>query len=248
MANLKLWSLRLLTFVTSVAFFATAPVYGATTQCQPGQLLKTGAVGTVVAVGPTGDCTDPLNPLPSVWSFWSNPNVFVNGNGVLTWSAQANRPVSASCSTEVGIDRWFSATYNPGTNAWTPPAASACADLQGAYSRAPYSPTNPGPLGDSDVVKVGSKYYMAFNGGNADFIVGQVYWATSNTGLPGSWNIYNSTGSQPWIPLIRDRYHDGRDGIPEPIGSFPWRIPGGFTETHLAYDPTPTAAAPSGYF
>ena len=136
MANLKLWSLRLLTFVTSVAFFATAPVYGATTQCQPGQLLKTGAVGTVVAVGPTGDCTDPLNPLPSVWSFWSNPNVFVNGNGVLTWSAQANRPVSASCSTEVGIDRWFSATYNPGTNAWTPPAASACADARSTSATA----------------------------------------------------------------------------------------------------------------
>jgi len=89
---------------------------------------------------------------------------------------------------------------------------------------------------------------MAFNGGNADFIVGQVYWATSTTGMPGSWNIYNSTGGQAWSPLIRDRYHDGRDGIPEPIDVSQWRIPGGFTETNLAYDPTVSASAPFGYF
>lgn len=224
---------------------ATSP---AQSQCPSGsEEFMTGAVGAIVPIGPTGPCTDPL-VLPAVWSFWSNPDVFVNGNGILTWSAQANRAVSGSCTGETGIDRWFSATYNPVTNTWTPPAASACADLQGSYSRAPYSPANHGPLGDSDIIKVGSKYYMAFNGGNADFIVGQVYWATSSTGLPGSWNIYNATGSQPWIPLIRDRYHDGRDGIPEPLGTFPWRIPGGFTETYLAYDPAPSAAAPSGYF
>lgn len=221
-------------------------------QCPSGsEEFMVGAVGTVVPIGPTSPCNDP-GTLPSVWSFWSNPNVYEavlpNGKSVLRWSAQANRPVSGSCPGETGIDRWFSATYDPATSTWTPPSASACADLQGSYDRLPYSPTNHGPLGDSDVIRVGGKYYMAFNGGNADFIVGQVYWATSATGLPGSWNIYNASGSQPWIPLIRDRYHDGRDGIPEPPGPSNWRYPGGFTETYLAYDPTASASAPMGYF
>jgi hypothetical protein len=92
--------------------------------------------------------------------------------------AQSARPAgSLSCAYDDYIDNFYSASTSGGT--WITPSATSCPVLGGAYNRCGYSTTASGPIGSPSVVKVGSTYYMAFNGGNSDFITGRIYWATS---------------------------------------------------------------------
>ena len=97
-----------------------------------------------------------------------------------------------------------------------------------------YSQAKPGPLGSPSIVKVGSRYFMAFVGGNADYIRGQIYWAVSNDGA--TWTVYKVAPPPGfnWTPIIGPKY-----GNPcEPFG---------MSHVKLVYDPS-TSIGPEGGF
>ena len=141
-------------------------------------------------------------------------------------------------------DRHFSATRNP-SGTWNTPGTNTPAYLSGGYTRCGYGPGNPGPIGDLDVVQAGSRYYMAFNGGNADFIVGRTYWAASDDGV--TWTVYNVNppAGEVWAPLVRPRDHECFNGANVPPTQ--WNdIPGGITEQYLAFEPADLLTLPEG--
>ena len=134
-----------------------------------------------------------------------DPAVYSIANGQLAILAQGNNP---NACTSKGIDSLF-LTIRSATGSFTTPTKTGCPNLTAGYQRCVYSPTGqPGPLASPSVVKVGSKYYMAFSGGNADYIKGQIYWAVSNDGI--TWSVYNlhpPTG-QLWTPIYPILYGD----------------------------------------
>ena len=198
------------------------------------QSYRTGVVSGVLQVQPTYTCGG--------LTTWYNPTVFTYPNGDLGLIAQTGRAPGGSCPASSPIDDYYSARRNSSTGAWTVPGAGSCPTLKGGYARCGYSyPSNPGPLGNPSVVKVGSTYYMAFNGGNADYIVGRIYWATSTDGL--NWSVYNvnpPTG-EVWTPIVAPRDHECTDGRPATKS-------GGIVEAYLAFDPNDTSMGTSGTF
>jgi IPT/TIG domain/Divergent InlB B-repeat domain len=190
------------------------------------QSYKTGAVGAVLKVTPSNTCS----PLTT----WYNPSLFTLPNGEKAFIAQAARPVgSQSCAYTKYIDSFYSASTSGGT--WTTPSASSCPVLGGAYNRCGYlAPPDSGPIGNPSVVKVGSTYYMAFNGGNADFTTGRIYWATSSDGI--NWSVYdvNPPAGENWTPIVRPKYHDCEKNGPG--------------ETYLNFVASDTSAGPQGTF
>lgn len=150
---------------------------------------------------------------------WYNPSVTTLPNGDLGFVAQATRHPGSSC-TEASwnlpnIDDLYSARMNATTGAWTLPAPSSCPTLKGRYNRCGFDAgINPGPIGGPSVVKVGATYYMAFNGGNADFITGRVHWATSTDGV--NWSVLGGSGN--WTPLVKPRHHDCNATLHHAVG------------------------------
>ncbi|MEO8195990.1 MAG: IPT/TIG domain-containing protein [Thermoanaerobaculia bacterium] len=213
--------------------------------------FKTGAVQNILRVIPNSNCTD--------LTTWSNPDLFVDAGGTLRLVAHADRPQSLTQCPAGEWDRAFTATRATPSSPWVtpgyaPPDPNSCPSFVGGYQRCGYTPgippnipPNPGPIGDSAVVKVGPYYYKAFNGGNADFIVGQIYWAISVDGI--AWRVYNVNppGDELWTPLVAPRDHSCWDGAPHPanLGD---PIPGGVTETYLAFDASDLSMGPNGTF
>ena len=207
--------------------------------------FKTGDVQNVLRVIPNSNCDD--------LTTWSNPDLFVDADGTLRLVAHADRPQSLTQCPAGEWDRSFTATRATPTAPWVtpgfaPPELNSCPSFVGGYNRCGiYSESNPGPIGDSAVVKVGPYYYKAFNGGNADFIVGQIYWAMSVDGI--TWRVYNLNppGDELWTPLVAPRDHSCWDGAPHPapLGD---PIPGGITETYLAFDASDLSMGPNGTF
>jgi hypothetical protein len=90
--------------------------------------------------------------------------------------------------------------------------------MTGSFPACPYSQTNPGPLASPSIVKINNKYYMAFVGGNADNIRGQVYWAYSTDAV--TWTVWKAAplpSGFAWRPMIQPKYGDpcGLYGIPQ---------------------------------
>lgn len=160
------------------------------------------------------------HPAANCGTTWYNPSVLTLPNGDLGFIAQSGRPPGPSCPYAgwplASIDDFYSARMSASTGVWTVPGVNSCPTLKGAFYRCGYNPDagQPGPIGNPSVVKVGSTYYMAFNGGNADYISGRIYWATSTNGV--NWSVYDIPNSldpdeptgEDWTPIVKARYHD----------------------------------------
>ncbi|HXO18445.1 MAG TPA: hypothetical protein VOA87_00820 [Thermoanaerobaculia bacterium] len=177
--------------------------------------------------------TDVLDLPGKCSATWYDPEalLFPDGNlGFLAQGGQAN-----PCTANVGLDSIFLAKYNGG---WQLPAAGSCPTLVGRYADfscpnqnfAPYQ-----PLASPAIAKVGSRYYMAFSGGNADIRKGHIFWAFSDDGvnwIPFDWDP--KPAGYRWQPLIYPLYGDvcATFGIPQ---------------LSLTYDPS-TDYGPQGTF
>src|ERR1043166_9655850 len=107
---------------------------------------------------------------------WYDPELFTLPNGNLEMVAQGGN-YEQNCPTP-NIDAFLGATRIPPSahyvGGWSLPTSTACPMLTGGYARCAYSPSSAGPVSSPSVVKVGSTYYMAFSGGNGDYIAGKV--------------------------------------------------------------------------
>lgn len=160
-----------------------------------------------------------------------DPTAYQMPNGDLKVLTQGNKQ---TCSTG-GFDSLWAFVRDSATGTWTTLRPDSCPDLKGAYTRCGYNPVNPvGPLGGPSVVKVGSKYYMAFSGGNADFIAGRIYWGVSSDGT--NWDVYDTSyvnGS--WKPLVGPKYGNDCDTF-------------GVSGVILAYDPSQALGPEGGFY
>lgn|GEM_PF-3641661 len=199
------------------------------------QTYRTGAVGTnILKVTPTPSCTAQFSDT------WYEPAMLTLPSGSLSFVAQTGRTAGSACTVQLGIDSIYQAQGNPATNVWTTPSASACPTLAGASKRCQWPYTtgtdgkirNNGPIGAPSVIKVGSMYYMLFNGGNSDYITGKLYWAKSTDGV--SWSVYTDPTTGKWAPILAPRYHECELG--------------GINEPFLAFVATDTSAGPNGTF
>lgn len=159
-----------------------------------------GLVGDVLALPSTG-CS-------SGSSTWYDPEAYFFPDGARGFLAQGVQPNPCT-----PFDALYLAKFNPSTLAWQLPAANTCPTLAGRYADfacpdlptlAPYQ-----PLASPAITKVGSRYYMAFSGGNGDLRKGHVFWAYSDDGF--TWNPLKwdpkPTGFN-WKPLIYPLYGD----------------------------------------
>jgi hypothetical protein len=195
------------------------------------QSFRTGAVSTILDAHPNTTCGG--------LTTWYGPTVLTYPNGDLGFLAQTGRFPGSSCPFTSPIDDFYSARRSVSTGNWTVPGTSSCPTLKGGYSRCAFGyPNNPGPIGNPSVVQVGSKYYMAFSGGNADFIIGRIYWAVSSNGV--NWSVYdvNPPTGEVWTPLVAPAYHECA-----PVGHA-----GGIAEVKLAYAPGDTSMGQKGTF
>lgn len=140
---------------------------------------------------------------------WYDPEIFQLPSGDLKLLAQGGNPDSV-CSGGVSayLDSLFDATRSSASGAWTLPTNTSCPVVPGGYTRCGYSPTTPGPVASPSVVRVpgDSRYFMAFVGGNADYIKGKVYWAVSSDGV--NWTVYNwnPPAGETWSPVLYSKY------------------------------------------
>jgi len=168
---------------------------------------------------------------------WYDPEAFVLPDGNIGFLAQGGQ--NNPCTANVGLDSLFSGKYNASLSSWQLPASGSCPTLVGRYSNfscpgqeifAPYQ-----PLASPAIAKVGSRYYMAFSGGNADFRKGHIFWAISDDGVnwtPFAWDP--KPAGYNWKPLVYPKYGDfcATFGVPQ---------------LTLTYDPS-TAYGPQGAF
>ena len=205
------------------------------------QDFRTGAVQSPLRVIPNSNCTE--------LTLWSHPDLFVDDNGTLRLLANGARPQPANCAAP--WDRSWSATRSSPTAPWVTPgpanAQSGCPSLIGGYTRCGYSPANPGPIGAASVARAGKRHYMALQGGNADFIVGHIYWAASDDGITWDFHDLNPPPGETWTPLLAPRYHQCENGAPPPPRAF-YEIPGGLTEPYLVFDANDHSMGSNGTF
>ena len=184
----------------------------------------------------TGNLASDALVLPSKCSTtWYDPEPFVFPDGNRGFLAQGNQ--ISSCTGSAVVDSLFSGKYNATTQAWQLPAAGSCPTLVGRYANLNCPNQSPPyePLASPAIAKVGSRYYMAFSGGNADGLKGHIFWAFSNDGVhwtPFDWDP-KPVGFN-WKPLVYPKYGD-------PC------IPFGVPQLTLTYDPSPEYG-PQGTF
>jgi hypothetical protein len=184
-----------------------------------------GLEGSVVTL--PGGCT----------TTWYDPEAFAypdGSHGFLAQGAMAN-----PCTANVGLDSLFRAKYDSASLSWQLPAANSCPTLTGIYSSAAcpgqefFAPNQ--PLASPAIVRVGTKYYMAFSGGNGDYRKGHVFWASSNDGV--NWTTFKwdpKPAGYSWRPLIYPKYGDFCETF-------------GIPQLTLSYDPS-TEYGPQGAF
>lgn len=168
---------------------------------------------------------------------WYDPDVHLEPNGIDLGVLAQSSGISA-CA-EGAIDAIRSATRDGHTGAWTTPAFNGCATLQGRYTRCGFDPfTKAGPLASPSVVRLpnansatGFRYYMAFVGGNADFIHGKIYWAVSDDGE--AWTVYARGATEYWAPIIYSRYERSADA---PRSTPACEAPSGIGQVQLAFE------------
>jgi hypothetical protein len=95
-----------------------------------------------------------------------------------------------------------------------------------------------GPVGSPSVVRLpnensptGVRYYMAFVGGNADYIHGKLYWAVSDDGA--SWDIYARNATEFITPVIYAKYTRSAES---PRSAPPCSAPSGIGQVQLAFE------------
>lgn len=136
---------------------------------------------------------------------WYDPDVFAlppTPTGTpLRLLGQANNP--GACGTG-GYDSIYAGTRDPANGIWSNPSSTDCPQILGfsKCGRPTWVWASP------SVVKVDSRYFMAFIGGNGDYDKGKIYWAVSDSGT--SWSVYatNPPPGEPWSPVIYPKYFD----------------------------------------
>jgi hypothetical protein len=186
-----------------------------------------GLLGDELVIGPPHQCG----------STWYDPEVFVFPDGNRGFLAQAG--MINPCTANAALDSHYSAKHNSTTLTWQVPANGSCPTVVGRYADTT-CPTQEflapnQPLASPAIAKVGSRYFMAFSGGNVDIRKGHIFWAYSDNGVN-------------WVPLKWD---------PKPVG-FNWKpliYPKhgsfcgffGIPQLSLTYDPS-TTYGPEGTF
>jgi hypothetical protein len=163
---------------------------------------------------------------------WYDPEGLTYSDGDIGFLAQGGNP-RATCLNGIGIDSIF-ASRRDGTT-WINPSQTACPTLRGLYHSAQTCTYYPGPLASPSIVKIGSRYYMAFVGGNADINRGEIFWATSTDGA--TWTTFKWDPKPPgyaWRPIVRPIYGDTCSAF-------------GIGQLSLTYDPNPSIN-PNGTF
>jgi hypothetical protein len=173
---------------------------------------------------------------------WYDPDIHLMPNGGdLGVMAQSS---ATSYCTDIAVDSIFSGTRNGATGAWTLPGlvddyANVCPTLQGQYTRCGFENWfHSGPIASPSVVRLpnefsptGVRYYMAFVGGNADFIHGKIYWAVSDDGK--RWDTYARNATEFWSPVIYAKYT--RSAVAAESAP-PCTAPSGIGQVQLAYE------------
>lgn len=150
---------------------------------------------------------------------WYDPDIHLLPNGKdLGVLAQASAP---TWCTDVAVDTMQRATRENAGGRWSLPAlvddyANECPALQGQYTRCGFQNWfHSGPVASPSIVRLenensptGVRYYMAFVGGNADYIHGKIYWAVSDDGK--TWDTYARNATEFWAPVIFAKV-----GVPE---------------------------------
>lgn len=188
--------------------------------------------------------SNPYSPLTipspsgdSCTNTWYDPEVFVMPDGVqLGLLAQGGAP--NSCQT-LPYDAMFAGRRDL-NGAWITPAANSCPQVKGEYIRCGWSGgSNAGPIASPSIVRVpnsnsasGYRYFMAFVGGNADYVHGKMYWAYSDDGT--SWTMYSAGSPENWKPLIEAKYE--RDATARPRSTPACASPSAIGQVMLAYE------------
>lgn len=196
---------------------------------------RTGAITALLNPSSAMTCSNPLTT-------WYNPDLFLRNDGKLGLIAHASRERGAGCGWfQTEMDALWSASSSS-SGPWQTPVVSSCPAVVGLHGRCGWSSDGTtgaaGPVGNPSVVKIGSKYFMAFNGGNADFFEGYIYWATSSNGVDWVVRDLNANDAENWTPLLSRNNRDHE--CPPAVGAF--------HEPELTYDATDTSMGSSGTF
>jgi len=194
-----------------------------------------GALYNKLTLGPTDD-----NPCTRTWY---DPELYTMPNGDLRFIAQGGAP--NACMSQPW-DSIFGATRASAGGAWTTPGYSYtthqtdCPTLFGQYTRCNYNSNNSigAPISSPSVIRLpnsnsasGWRYFMAFPGGNADYIEGRIYWAYSDDGQ--SWTVYNWNATEVWKAIITAKYTRNAS---QPSSDYSCAAPSGFGQLQIAYE------------
>lgn len=158
---------------------------------------------------------------------WYDPDIHLLPNGTdLGILAQASAPTYC---TDIAVDTIQRATRENGGGRWTVPRlvdsfGNECPTVQGQYTRCGFQNWfHSGPVASPSIVRMpnensptGVRYYMAFVGGNADYIHGKIYWAVSDDGK--RWDTYARNATEFWAPVIFAKHGEPECSAPSGIG------------------------------
>jgi hypothetical protein len=173
---------------------------------------------------------------------WYDPDIHLLPNGIdLNLLAQASAP---SYCTDVAVDMIQRGTRENGGGRWELPFAvdehaNSCPVLQGQYTRCGFENWfHSGPIASPAVVRLpnensptGVRYYMAFVGGNADYIHGKIYWAVSDDGK--RWDTYARNATEFWSPVLYAKYTRSVDA---PFSAPECEAPSGIGQVQLGFE------------
>lgn len=173
---------------------------------------------------------------------WYDPDIHLMPNGTgLAVLAQASAP---TWCTDVAVDSFQRGTRENAGGRWTLPKfvdgyANECPTVQGQYTRCDFKNWyHSGPIASPAIVRLpntnsptGVRYYMAFVGGNADYIHGKIYWAVSDDGI--RWDTYARNATEFWQPVIYTKYTRSPNA---PRSAPPCEAPSGIGQVQLGFE------------
>jgi len=169
-----------------------------------------------------------------------DPDVHVTPDGDLGLIAQSFAPTPCALGS---VDMFQGATRDRSSGGWRLPSLvgsmNECPVLQGQYERCGFEPgLDAGPIASPSVVRLenpnsptGVRYYMAFVGGNADFINGKIYWAVSDDAK--WWTVYARNTNEYWAPVIAAKYVRSEES---PRSTPACAAPSGIGQVQLAFE------------
>src|ERR1044071_6249978 len=232
--------------------FATSPAWAQSykiTGVYPANTTPTATQGVLPLNPNTTDCQSQT---------WYGPEVFLYppddfGRENLGFIAQGGHNADTSCGMLHPVDSFYSAERDTASGVWTTPPTGACPTVRGEYVRCGSDPASGenGPIGGPSIVRIKIsdgppkptyKYFMAYNGGNSDFVTdGKIYWAVSDdarTWMHYNWNPPNGEND---TPIIYPYYHDCEGSA---------ALPDGVQAVSLLFEPNDTVGGinPNGTF